>query len=84
MTELYKGRFPCHPTFQLDSSRNKTIDWTLKMDPPESIYWKTGKIKKRDIRILSKVTPGERKEFTDEIFLDIYPPIIKQQKVKQL
>ena len=84
MTELYKDKFPCHPTFQLNSSQNKTIDWTLKMDPPESIYWKTGKIKKRDIRILSKVTPDERKEFTDEIFLDIYPPIIKQQKVRQL
>jgi len=54
------------------------------MIPPESIYWKTGKVKKKEIRILSKVTPGERKEFTDEIFLDMYPPIIKQQKVKQL
>ncbi len=54
------------------------------MVPPESIYWKTGKIKKKEIRILSKVTPDERKEFTDEIFLDIYPPIIKQQKVRQL
>ena len=30
MTELYKDKFPCHPTFQIDLSRNKTIDWTLK------------------------------------------------------
>ena len=64
MTELYKDRFPCHPTFQIDLSQNKTIDWTLKMVPPESIYWKTGKIKKKEIRILSKVTPSERKEFS--------------------
>jgi len=84
MTELYKGKFDCHPTFQFDSDNHGTIDWTLYMTPPESIYWKTGKIKKRDIRIISQVTPEQRKELTSELYLDIYPPQENPKRIRQL
>ena len=84
MTELYKGKFDCHPTFQFDSDNYGTIDWTLYMNPPESIYWKTAKIKKRDIRILSQVTPEQRKELTSELYLDLYPPQENPKRIRQL
>ena len=84
MTELYKGRFDCHPTMHFDSDKHGTIEWTLKMDPPESIYWKTGNIKKRDIRITSQVTPEQRKELTSELYLDLNPPKESQKRIKQL
>jgi hypothetical protein len=84
MTELYKGKFDCHPTMQFDSDNHGTINWTLKMTPPESIYWKTGSIKKRDIRITSQVTPQQRKEVTSELFLDLNPPINNPKRIKQL
>ena len=54
------------------------------MDPPESIYWKTGNIKKRDIRITSQVTPQQRKEVTSELYLDLNPPINNPKRIKQL
>jgi hypothetical protein len=84
MTELYKGKFNCHPTMHFDSDKHGTIEWTLKMDPPESIYWKTGNIKKRDIRITSQVTPEQRKELTSELYLDLNPPKENQKRIKQL
>jgi hypothetical protein len=84
MTELYKGKFNCHPTMHFDSDKHGTIEWTLKMDPPESIYWKTGSIKKRDIRITSQVTPEQRKELTSELYLDLNPPKENQKRIKQL
>ena len=84
MTELYKGKFDCHPTMQFNSDNHGTINWTLKMTPPESIYWKTGSIKKRDIRITSQVTPQQRKEVTSELFLDLNPPINNPKRIKQL
>ena len=84
MTELYKGRFDCHPTFQFDSDNHGTIEWTLKMDPPESIYWKTSKIKKNHIRITSQVTPEQRKELTSELYLDLNPPKENPKRIKQL
>ena len=84
MTELYKGRFDCHPTMHFDSDKHGTIEWTLKMDPPESIYWKTGSVKKRDIRITSQVTPEQRKELTSELYLDLNPPKENQKRIKQL
>ena len=67
-----------------NSDKHGTIEWTLKMDPPESIYWKTGDIKKRDIRITSQVTPEQRKELTSEIYLDLYPPKENTKRIKQL
>jgi len=84
MTELYKDKFDCHPTFQFNSDNHGKINWTLKMNPPESIYWKTGKIKKRDIRILSQVTPEQRKELTSELYLDLYPPQENPKRIRQL
>ena len=54
------------------------------MDPPESIYWKTGNIKKRDIRITSQVTPEQRKELASELYLDLNPPINNPKRIKQL
>tara|TARA_R100000656_G_scaffold46173_2_gene37656 strand:- start:769 stop:936 length:168 start_codon:yes stop_codon:yes gene_type:complete len=54
----------------------------------EAIYWKTYKVKKRDVRILSKVTPEQRKNLTNEIYEDIMltekPPRIKEPKVRSL
>ena len=67
-----------------NSDKHGTIEWTLKMDPPESIYWKTGNIKKRDIRITSQVTPEQRKELTSELYLDLNPPKENQKRIKQL
>ena len=67
-----------------DSDKHGTIEWTLKMDPPESIYWKTGSVKKRDIRITSQVTPEQRKELTSELYLDLNPPKENQKRIKQL
>ena len=84
MTELYKGRFDCHPIMQFNSDNHGTIDWTLHMEPPESIYWKTGSIKKRDIRITSQVTPEQRKELTSELYLDLNPPKENPKRIKQL
>lgn len=84
MTELYKGRFDCHPIMQFDSDKHGTIDWTLHMDPPESIYWKTSKIKKNHIRITSQVTPAQRKELTSELYLDLNPPKENPKRIKQL
>ena len=84
MTELYKGKFDCHPTMQFNSDNHGTINWTLKMTPPESIYWKTGSIKKRDIRITSQVTPEQRKELASELYLDLNPPINNPKRIKQL
>ena len=84
MTDIYKERFDCHPIMQFDSDNHGTIDWTLKMDPPESIYWKTGSIKKRDIRITSQVTPEQRKELTSELYLDLNPPKENPKRIKQL
>ena len=69
---------------QLDFDNHGTIDWTLHMDPPESIYWKTGSIKKRDIRITSQVTPEQRKELTSELYLDLNPPKENPKRIKQL
>jgi hypothetical protein len=54
------------------------------MTPPESIYWKTSKIKKRDIRITSQVTPEQRKELTSELYLDLYPPQENPKRIRQL
>ena len=84
MTELYKGKFDCHPTFQFNSDNHGTIDWTLHMTTPESIYWKTSKIKKRDIRITSQVTPEQRKALTSELYLDLYPPQENPKRIRQL
>ena len=54
------------------------------MDPPESIYWKTSKIKKKHIRITSQVTPAQRKELTSELYLDLNPPKENPKRIKQL
>ena len=69
---------------QFNSDNHGTIDWTLHMEPPESIYWKTGSIKKRDIRITSQVTPEQRKELTSELYLDLNPPKENLKRIKQL
>jgi len=81
---LYKDKFPCSPNFYFESTNNDTIKWTLKTKPLEAIYWKTYKVKKRDVRILSKVTPEQRKNLTNEIYEDIMltekPLELKNQK----
>ena len=85
---LYKDKFPCDPLLHFDSKDAGTIEWTWRTQPPEAIYWKTYKVKKRDVRITSKVNPEQRKNLTNEIYEDImlteHPPIVKQPKVRTL
>jgi|TARA_R100000008_G_C3526957_1_gene137091 hypothetical protein len=85
---LYKDKFPCDPLLHFDSKDAGTIEWTWRTQPPEAIYWKTYKPKKRDIKILSRVTPEQRKKVTSEIYEDIilteHPPRVKQTKVRTL
>ena len=85
---LYKDKFPCSPKFCFESANDGTIEWTLKTKPLEAIYWKTYKVKKRDVRITSKVNPEQRKNLPNEIYEDImlteHPPIVKQPKVRTL
>jgi len=75
---LYKDKFPCEPVLHFDSKDIGTIEWTWRARPPEAIYWKTYKPKKRDIKILSKITPEQRKEITSELHKEIiqseHPP----------
>ena len=56
--------------------------------PAEAISWKTYKPKKWDIKILSRVTPEQRKKVTTELLQSIiqteHPPTVKQPKVRTL
>ena len=85
---LYKDKYPCSPLFHYDSDTCGIIKWTWKTTPPEAIYWKTHKCKKKDLRILSKVSPEERKLLTDalyEHYIDSeHPKKNKQPKVRRL
>jgi Spy/CpxP family protein refolding chaperone len=71
-----------------DSKDAGTIKWTWRTQPAEAIYWKTYKPKKRDIKILSRVTPEQRQKVTKELHQDIiqneHPPKTKQAKVRTL
>ena len=85
---LYKDKFPCSPTLHFDSTLLGTIEWTWRTQPPEAIYWKTYKPKKRDIKILTKVTPNQRKEITNELYQEImdkeHPKKVKQPRLRSL
>tara|TARA_R110000803_G_scaffold98121_2_gene166285 strand:+ start:217 stop:477 length:261 start_codon:yes stop_codon:yes gene_type:complete len=85
---LYKGRFSCSPLFHYNSGSCGTIEWTWKTTPPEAIYWKTYKCKKKDVRVLSKVTKEQRKLLTDALYEHYieseHPKKIKQPKVRRL
>ena len=85
---LHKGKFPCSPLFHYDSDSCGTIEWTWKTTPPEAIYWKTYKCKKKDVRVLSKVTKEQRKLLTDALYEHYieseHPKKIKQPKVRRL
>jgi len=71
-----------------DSKDAGTIKWTWQTKPAEAIYWKTYKPKRRDIKILSRVTPEQRQKVTKELHQDIiqneHPPKTKQAKVRTL
>ena len=85
---LYKDKFPCDPLLHFDSKDAGTIEWTWRTKPAEAIYWKTYKPKKRDIKILSRVKPEQRKKVTTELYQSIiqteHPPTVKQPKVRTL
>tara|TARA_R100001594_G_scaffold10558_1_gene24756 strand:- start:5550 stop:5813 length:264 start_codon:yes stop_codon:yes gene_type:complete len=85
---LYKDKFSCSPKLHFDSTLLGTIEWTWRTQPPEAIYWKTYKPKKRDIKILTKVTPNQRKEITNELYQEImdkeHPKKVKQPRVRSL
>ena len=85
---LYKDKFPCSPKLHFDSTLLGTIEWTWRTQPPEAVYWKTYKPKKRDIKILTKVTPNQRKEITNELYQEImdkeHPKKGKQPIVRSL
>ena len=45
--------------------------YELRTDPPQAVYWDTYKIKLRDIKIITKCSPEERKRLKGEILKDI-------------
>tara|TARA_R110000823_G_scaffold30637_1_gene87931 strand:+ start:36 stop:308 length:273 start_codon:yes stop_codon:yes gene_type:complete len=85
---LYKDKLPCSPLLHFTSDTEGLIEWTWRTSPPEAVYWKTYRAKKRDLRILSKVSPQQRTLLIDELYEDIikneYPKKLKQPKVRRL
>lgn len=47
------------------------IEYSLLTDPPEAIYWKTYKLKKSHIKLLTKVDRTKAAELRTEILEDI-------------
>ena len=47
------------------------IEYTLRTDPPEAMYWSTYKLKKSDIKILSNTNRSEAAKLRQEILDDI-------------
>ncbi len=47
------------------------IEYRLLTDPPEAIYWQTYKLKKSDIKLVSKFDRSTAAEIKQEIFEDI-------------
>jgi len=60
------------------------IEYTLKTDPPEAMYWTTYRLKKRDIQIITKTDKATATQIRQEIFDDIISrePNIKTTKDK--
>lgn len=70
---------------QMMYNRNGTlIEYTLKTDPPEAMYWTTYRLKKGDIQILTKTDRQTDAAIRQEIFDDIISrePNIKTTKDK--
>tara|TARA_B100000497_G_scaffold128058_1_gene172896 strand:- start:66 stop:347 length:282 start_codon:yes stop_codon:yes gene_type:complete len=47
------------------------IEYTLVTDPLEAMYWSTYKLKKRDVKILTKASRTEAAKLRQEILDDI-------------
>jgi len=80
--------YNCSPLLEFNSDKHDLIKWTWKTDPPQAVYWKTYKPKKRDLRVISKISREERKLITNELYAEImqndFPKPIKKQKVRRL
>ena len=60
------------------------IQYTLKTNPPEAMYWTTYRLKKGDIQIITKTDKATATQIRQEIFDDIISrePNIKTTKDK--
>lgn len=47
------------------------VEYTLKTDPPEAMYWSTYKLKKSDVKILTKASRSDAAKLRQEILDDI-------------
>jgi len=53
------------------TEEGREIHYTLATDPPEAQMWSTYKLKKTQIKVLSKLDPEEKTMIRDLIFEDI-------------
>ena len=58
-------------TFTYMPDDTTEIEYLLLTDPPEAIYWKTYKLKKSHIKLLTKVDRSQAAELRSEILEDI-------------
>ena len=48
------------------------IQYTLKTEPPEAMYWATYKLKKSDIKIISKMDRSQAAMYREKILASIH------------
>lgn len=48
-----------------------TIEYTLVTDPPEAMYWRTYKLKKSHIKIITKTDRAQAAEYRAQILASI-------------
>lgn len=48
------------------------VEFTFKTDPPEGVFWSTYKLKKSDIKILTKMDRSDAAEMRSKILADIF------------
>ena len=75
--EVLMQYFYCDPDHGL-------VEFTYKTEPPEGVYWSTYKLKKSDIKILTKMDRAAAAEMRGKILEDIFltEPNIRTTKQK--
>ena len=48
------------------------VEFMLKTDPPEGLYWSTYQLKKSDIEIITKMDRSGKARMRDKILRDIF------------
>ena len=53
------------------TSAGNVVEYKLVTDPPEAIYWTTHRLKKSDVKLVSKFNRSETAEIKQDVFDDI-------------